>query len=318
MRILITGVTGQDGSYLAEQLIADGHEVYGILRGAYHPKRDWLKALMPDLHLLSGDLLDEPSLYAALKQSMPEVVYNLGALTFVGMSWQQPAVMTEVTGLGVLRLLEAIRQIDPNIKLVHASSSEMYGSTPPPQDERTQFHPRSPYGVAKLMAHHTVINYRESYGMHASTVIMFNHTSKRRGLEFVERKITHGVASLLMNKQRWLDLGRLDTMRDWGWAPEYMKALPLVANMLDPGDYVLATGVMKSVQELVTLAFSHFDLDWHDYVRTERTELLRPADVEALCGNSLKARRVLGWEPVMTFEDIVRELCEYDWELMQR
>jgi GDPmannose 4,6-dehydratase len=226
--------------------------------------------------------------------------------------------MTEVTGLGVLRLLEAIRQVDPTIKLVHASSSEMYGSTPPPQDERTQFHPRSPYGVAKLMAHHTVINYRESYGMHASTVIMFNHTSKRRGLEFVERKITHGVASLLMNKQRWLDLGRLDTMRDWGWAPEYMKALPLVAAMLDPGDYVLATGVMKSVEELVEVAFRHFDLDWHDYVQSDRPELKRPADVEALCGNSLKARRVLGWEPVMTFEDIVRELCEYDWELMQR
>jgi len=311
MRVLITGVTGQDGSYLAEQLAADGHEVYGMLRGAYHPKRQWLQNLIPTIRFVSGDLLDQSSLVSALKNSTPDVVYNLGALTFVGMSWEQPAIMTEVTGLGVLRLLEAIRTCDPTIRLVHASSSEQFGSSPPPQDEKTHFRPRSPYGVAKTMAHHTVVNYRDSYGMHVSTVIMFNHTSTRRGLEFVERKITHGAARIAAGLSDSLHLGPLDRFRDWGWAPDYMQALPLVSKNDVPGDYVLATGHMNSVREVVEYAFEFHGLDWTNYVVADPS-LYRPADVEALCGNTFKVRQELGWQATFAFEEIMDRLCRHD------
>lgn len=315
MRVLITGVTGQDGSYLAEQLIADGHEVYGMLRGYGHPKRAWLQGLVPSLHFVYGDLQDQSSLVSVIKTAEPEVIYNLGALTFVGMSWEQPALMTEVTGLGVLRLLEAIRACDPSIRLVHASSSEQFGSSPPPQDEKTHFHPRSPYGVAKTMAHHTVVNYRESYGMHASTVIMFNHTSPRRGFEFVERKITHGAAMIAAGLSNTLHLGPLDRFRDWGWAPDYMRALPMVSTHDTPGDYVLATGQMASVRDVVHKAFVHFGLKWQDHLVMDAS-LFRPADVEALCGNPWKVRQELGWQPTYSFDEIITRLCLHDAAVM--
>lgn len=313
MRALITGVTGQDGSYLAGQLAMAGHEVYGMLRGQRHPKAEWLQYLVPELKLVQGDLLDQSSLIHVLKETDPEVVFNLGALTYVGMSWQQPALMTEVTGLGVLRLLEAIRMVNPEIRLVHASSSEQFGSTPPPQSETTRFWPRSPYGVAKLMAHHTVVNYRESYGMFASTAIMFNHTSPRRGLEFVERKITNMAAWIRTGRYTELALGNLDSYRDWGWAPDYMKGLCLVARHSSPDDFVLATGEMHSVRELVQKVF-----DWHrlpvDRFLVHDPGLERPADVEALCGDYSKAKRLLGWEPEYRFHQIVEELTTYDWQ----
>lgn len=315
MRVLITGVTGQDGSYLADQLTEAGHEVYGLVRGhhPYYPRINALRRLVPNIVLVQGDLLDQSSLVYALKESRPEVVYNLGALTFVGMSWQQPALMSEVTGLGVLRLLEAIRQVDPEIRLVHASSSEQFGSSAPPQDETTRFWPRSPYGVAKLMAHHTVVNYRESYGMFASTAIMFNHTSVRRGEEFVERKITSTVARIRTGSAKQLCLGNMDSRRDWGWAPDYTRGLEMIANHSSPDDFVLATGEMHSVRELVTQAFNLTDLPMDKYLVYDET-LERPADVEALQGNYSKAKRLLGWEPTLRFNDIVLKLVAHDWE----
>ena len=315
MRALITGVTGQDGSYLAGQLAMAGYEVYGMLRGQRHPKAEWLQELVPELHLVQGDLLDQSSLINVLKETEPQVIFNLGALTYVGMSWQQPALMTEVTGLGVLRLLEAIRMINPDIRLVHASSSEQFGSSAPPQDETTRFWPRSPYGVAKLMAHHTVVNYRESYGMFASTAIMFNHTSPRRGLEFVERKITNTVAWIHAGRHTQLRLGNLDSYRDWGWAPDYVRGLRLIAEHGDPDDFVLATGEMHSVRELVQKVF-----DWHklpvEQFLVHDPALERPADVEALCGNYGKAERLLGWQPTLRFDQIVEELTVHDWQVL--
>lgn len=313
MRAFITGVTGQDGSYLAEHLIDAGHEVYGLVRGHNYPRIHQLRELVPTILLIQGDLLDQSSLVHALKESRPEVVYNLGALTFVGMSWQQPALMSEVTGLGVLRLLEAIRQVDPEIRLVHASSSEQFGSSAPPQDETTRFWPRSPYGVAKLMAHHTVVNYRESYGMFASTAIMFNHTSVRRGEEFVERKITSTVARIRSGSAKQLRLGNMDSYRDWGWAPDYMRGMEMIANHSSPDDFVLATGEMHSVRELVVQAFNLTDLPIDKHLVYDET-LERPADVEALQGDYSKAERILGWGPTLRFDDIVLRLVAHDWE----
>jgi GDPmannose 4,6-dehydratase len=311
VRALITGVTGQDGSYLAEHLAADGHEVYGLLHGQRNPRRAWLEALVPGIRLVEGDLLDESSLRDALARSQPHVVYNLGALTFVGMSWQQPSLMTEVTGLGVLRLLEAVRAVNPGIRVVQASTSEMFGSSPAPQSEATPFRPRSPYGTAKLFAHHTAVNYRESYGLHVSMAIMFNHESPRRGEEFVTRKVTAAAARIAAGRQRWLGLGNLDARRDWGWAPDYVRALPLMADEDVPDDYVLATGQTNTVAELCRVAFAEVGLDARDYIRLDETQL-RPADVEHLQGDASKARDVLGWSPMLRFPGIVRALVRAD------
>lgn len=309
MRALITGVTGQDGSYLAEQLVAEGHEVYGLIRGQRNPKRGWIQSLVPDLRLIEGDLLDQSSLQRALVAAEPDVVFNLAALTFVGMSWDQPVLMTEVTGLGVLRMLEAIRLVNPRIRLVQASSSEQFGSEPAPQDERTAFHPRSPYGVAKTFAHHVVVNYRESYGIHASTAIMFNHESPRRGEEFVTQKVAKAAKRIANWEDDRLALGNLDSKRDWGWAPDYMRALPMIAAQDEPDDYVLATGEAHSVLQLVEAAFDEVGLDWRRYVVRD-PDLYRPADVEHLCGDAIKAKRVLGWEPTVTFREIVARMVE--------
>lgn len=311
MRALITGATGQDGSYLAEQLAADGHEVWGLIHGQRNPRRAWIEVLVPGIRLVDGDLLDTSSLMAALEDSQPDVVYNLGALTFVGMSWRQPAAMTSVTGLGVLRLLEAVRSVNPGIRVVQASTSEMFGSSPAPQREDTPFRPRSPYGVAKLFAHHTAVNYRESYGMHISTAIMFNHESPRRGEEFVTRKVTAAAARIAAGRQQGLWLGNLDARRDWGWAPDYVAALPLMAARDEPDDFVLATGRSHSVWDLCRQAFAEVGLDAAAFVRTDPA-LHRPADVEHLEGDASKARRVLGWAPTLGFGDIVRELVRAD------
>jgi GDPmannose 4,6-dehydratase len=316
MRALITGVTGQDGSYLAEQLTADGHEVWGLVRGQANPKRGWIQQLVPSLQLLDGDLLDQSSLVDALQAAKPDVVFNLGAVTFVGMSWQQPTLMTEVTGLGVLRLLEAIRQVDPAIRLVQASSSEMFGSAPAPQNELTPFRPRSPYGAAKAFAHHTTVNYRESYGLHASTAIMFNHESPRRGEEFVTRKVSLAVARIAAGQQREpLELGNSTAYRDWGWAPEYVAALPLIAQQETPGDYVLATGEAHSVADLYELAFREVGLSWAGNTRYNPS-LLRPADVQHLRGDATRAREMLGWQARVRFAEVVRRLVESDLQAL--
>lgn len=316
MRALITGVTGQDGSYLAEHLAARGVEVWGMSHGQVNHKREWLTGLVPSIHWVEGDLLDESSLRAAISDACPDVIYNLGALTFVGMSWRQPTLMTEVTGLGVLRLLEAVRTVDQSIRVVQASTSEMFGSAPAPQSESTQFHPRSPYGVAKLFAHHTAINYRESYGMHVSCAIMFNHESPRRGREFVTRKVTSAVAEIACGRREFLRLGNLDSRRDWGWAPDYVAALPLMAAAEDPGDYVLATGEAHTVRELCEAAFMAADLDWREYVQFDAA-YTRPADVEDLRGDASRACDVLKWEPTKRFYGVVRSMVAADLEAVR-
>jgi GDPmannose 4,6-dehydratase len=307
VRALITGITGQAGSYLAEQLAAEGHQVFGLLHGQRNPKRAWIESLVPEITLIEGDLLDQSSLQRSLVTAEPDVVFNLGALTYVGMSWQQPTLMTEVTGLGCLRMLEAIRAVNPDTRFVQASTSEMFGNSPAPQSESTPFHPRSPYGVAKLFAHHTTVNYRDSYGMHASTAVMFNAESPRRGEEFVTRKVTAAVARIARGEQANLRLGNLAARRDWGWIPDFMRAWALIAEQEQPDDYVLATGESHSVAELCEVAFAEAGLDWRDHVQVD-PDLFRPADVEHLCGDPAKAGRVLGWEPSVFFTEIVKRM----------
>jgi GDPmannose 4,6-dehydratase len=315
MRVLITGATGQDGSALAEQL-APHHDVYGMVRGQRNPKRDWLQRLVPSLRILDGDLLDQSSLQHALTVAKPDVVYNLGAITYVGMSWQQPSLMSEVTGLGCLRMLEAIRAVNPAIRFVQASSSEQFGQvTESPQTETTPFNPRSPYGVAKVFAHHMTVNYRDSYGMHASCAIMFNHESERRGEEFVTRKICAGAARIARGETTVLRLGNLGARRDWGWGPDFMRALPLIAAKDEPGDYVLATGETHSVVELCAAAFRHVGLDWRKHVEVD-PDLFRPADVNLLLGDASKAAQILGWEPTVRFDQIVKRLIDAEQRVL--
>jgi GDPmannose 4,6-dehydratase len=315
MRALIIGVTGQDGSYLAEQLAADGHTVYGMLRGQVHPKREWLKQIVPNINLVYGDLLDLSSLINVIREADPEVVFNLGAVTFVGMSWHQPTVISEITGLGCMRVLEAIRIVNPEIRFVQASSSEMFGDVfASPQNESTPFNPVSSYGVAKVYAHHTTVTYRNSFGMHASNVMMFNHESVRRGEEFVTRKVTAAVARIAAGEQDGLTLGYVTPARDWGWAPDYMKALPLIAEQNTPDDYVLATGETHTVAEWCDAAFKVAGLNYHDYVSTDPA-LFRPSEVWTLTGDASKAREKLGWAPTVPFDEIVRRMVECDMQL---
>lgn len=318
MRVLITGATGQDGPYLARQLIESGNEVHGLVRGQMNPKWELAQAEAPGLRMVRGDLSDQSSLQAALLACEPDVVYNLAALSFVGTSWLQPAVTADITGMGVLRLLDAIRFTRPQARFVQASSSEMYGQAalPVPQDEVTPFAPRSPYAVAKVFAHHVTVNYRESYGLHASTAIMFNHESPRRGQEFVTRKVTLAVARIAAGAQPGLALGRLDPRRDWGWAPEYMTALPLITARDEPGDYVLATGVTHTVAEWCEAAFAVAGLDWRNHVRSDES-LYRPAEVEYLHGDAGKAKRELGWQAQVPFADIARRMTEHDMDLVK-
>jgi GDPmannose 4,6-dehydratase len=309
---LITGITGQDGSYLAELLLKKGYKVYGMVRRSSLDKFERINHLLPELELIQGDLLDQFSLISVLKQTNPTEVYNLAAQSFVPTSWQQPVLTSEFTAIGVTKMLEAIRLINPDIRFYQASSSEMYGKVrETPQTEMTPFYPRSPYGVAKVYGHYITVNYRESYNLFAVSGILFNHESPRRGLEFVTRKVTDGVARIKLGLASELRLGNLDAKRDWGFAGDYVEAMWLMLQQDKPDDYVIATGTTKSVRELVQVAFGAADLDWERFVKVDKA-FLRPAEVDLLVGDPAKAKRELGWEPKVTFEEMIGMMVEAD------
>ncbi|MFI7642005.1 GDP-mannose 4,6-dehydratase [Nonomuraea sp. NPDC049400] len=325
-RALITGITGQDGSYLAEHLLEQGYEVWGLARGQANPRVSRMRKLLSDVQVVRGDLLDQGSLISAVERVQPDEVYNLGAISFVPMSWEQAELTAEVTGMGVLRMLEAIRvcsgvsrggsNASGQIRFYQASSSEMFGQvSETPQTERTAFHPRSPYGVAKAYGHFLTQNYRESYGMFAVSGILFNHESPRRGAEFVTRKVSLGVARIKLGLATELRLGNLEARRDWGFAGDYVKAMHLMLQAANPEDYVIGTGRMKSVRELVEAAFAAAGLDWERYVVTDQT-LHRPAEVDLLCADPKKARAQLGWEPSVSFDELVAMMVESDLRLL--
>jgi GDPmannose 4,6-dehydratase len=312
MRALITGITGQDGSYMAELLLSKGYEVYGLVRRSSLEKYDRIEHITEKVRLVEGDLTDQGSLVAALQQIQPQEVYNLAAQSFVPVSWNQPVLTADVTGLGVLRVLEAIRQHSPKTRFLQASSSEMFGKViEKPQTEKTPFHPRSPYGVAKVFAHHLTVNYRESYNLFACSSICFNHESPRRGSEFVTRKVTQHVAKIKLGLIDKLKMGNLDAERDWGFAGDYIQAMWLMLQQPEPDDFVIATGETHSVQELLEVAFSFVGLDWKKYVETD-PKLVRPAEVDYLCGDASKARKVLGWKPSVAFHELVEMMVEAD------
>ena len=315
---LITGITGQDGMYLAEHLLAQGCAVYGLIRGQNNPKRERLEDMLPGLELVEGDLLDPSSLIAALEYTQPDEVYNLGAISFVALSWKQPILTGEITGLGVARMLEAVRVVNRDIRFYQASSSEMFGKVrESPQRENTPFYPRSPYGVAKVYGHYITVNYRESHGLYAVSGMLFNHESPRRGLEFVTRKISHAVARIKLGRQQELVLGNLDASRDWGFAGDYARAMHLMLQQPQPEDYVVATGRTHSVREFCELAFAHVGLDWREYVKTD-PKFERPAEVDYLVGDASKARRKLGWRPTVDFEGLVHMMVDADLALVER
>src|SRR5262245_404487 len=311
-RALITGITGQDGSYLAEFLLEKGYTVFGMVRRASKDNFERIEHLLGRVELKQADLLDQLSLIRMLEESRPHEVYNLAAQSFVPTSWNQPVLTGEFTALGVTRMLDAIRLVDPGIHFYQASSSEMFGKVrETPQNERTPFHPRSPYGVAKVYGHAITVNYRESYGLFACSGILFNHESPRRGFEFVTRKVTDGAARIKHGLARELRLGNLDAHRDWGFAGDYVQAMWLMLQQEQPDDYVVATGESHSVQELVELAFSHAGLDWREYVVVDPL-LKRPAEVDLLMGDASKARRALGWSPKVNFTELIRMMVEAD------
>jgi GDPmannose 4,6-dehydratase len=315
---LITGITGQDGSYLAEFLLAKGYAVYGLVRRSSTINFERIAHLQDRVELIPGDLLDQSSLLAALDQAKPDEVYNLAAQSFVPTSWSQPVLTGEFTALGVSRMLEAIRVVNPAIRFYQASSSEMFGKTEEsPQNERTRFYPRSPYGVAKLYGHWITVNARESYNLFACSGILFNHESPRRGIEFVTRRVSHSVARIKLGLQKKLRMGNLDVERDWGFAGDYVRAMWLMLRQDVPDDYVIATGVTHSVRRLVELAFSHAGLDYRQYVEVDPS-LLRPAEVYHLRGDYAKARRHLGWEPTMSFEQLVGNMVDSDLEFVSK
>jgi GDPmannose 4,6-dehydratase len=313
-RALITGITGQDGSYLAELLLDRGYEVFGMTRRASTENLERIDHLLDRVSLLQGDLLDPHSLAAALGESAPQEVYNLAAQSFVPTSWNQPVLTAEFTAVGVTRMLEAVRSVDPEIRFYQASSSEMFGKVrEAPQNELTPFHPRSPYGVAKVYGHHITVNYRESYGLFAVSGICFNHEGPRRGVEFVTRKISDGVARIKLGLADELRLGNLDAKRDWGFAGDYVDAMWRMLQQDEPRDYVIATGEEHSVREFAEIAFEHAGLDWERYVLTDPA-YLRPAEVDHLVGDASKARAELGWEPRVSFEQLVRMMVDADVE----
>ena len=315
-RALITGITGQDGMYLAEFLLDRGYEVYGLIRGQNNPKRAMVERLMPDLRLLPGDLLDMSSLMLAINTAEPDEVYNLGAISFVAYSWDNAQLTTDVTGKGVLNLLEATRLFRPEpgaIRFYQASSSEMFGKAQEvPQRESTLLWPRSPYGVAKVFGHYMTINYRESYGLHACSGILFNHESPRRGPEFVTRKVTQGVARIAKYGGPPLRLGNLEARRDWGFAGDYVEAMWLMLQQPEPDDYVVATGESHSIRDLLDAAFGHVGIrDWSPHVQQDPA-LRRPADVEMLVGDASKARDRLGWKPRVGFAELIAMMVDHD------
>jgi GDPmannose 4,6-dehydratase len=309
---LITGITGQDGSYLAELLLSKGYKVYGLVRRASTDNCQRLEHLLSRLTLIPGDLLDQTSLLDALEQTQPHEVYNLAAQSFVPASWQQPILTAEFTAVGVTRLLDAIRRVCPKARFYQASSSEMFGKVrETPQKETTPFHPRSPYGVAKAYSHFITVNYRESYGMFACSGILFNHESPRRGLEFVTRKITHGVAQIKLGMAEELRLGNLDAKRDWGFAGDYVRAMWLMLQQEEADDYVIGTGETHSVEELVRIAFDRAGLDWRRHVVID-PRFYRPAEVDLLLADASKAREMLGWQPRLSFEQMVGDMVDAD------
>jgi GDPmannose 4,6-dehydratase len=316
-RALITGITGQDGQFLAELLHQKDYEVFGLVKGQNNPKAALIQSELPFVELISGDLQDLPSLIGALEQSQPDEVYNLAAISFVAMSWQQAELTANVTGLGVLRLLEAIRMVGGTqanpIRFYQASSSEMFGKVrATPQNELTPFHPRSPYGVAKVFGHDITVNYRESYGLFACSGILFNHESERRGLEFVTRKITTAVARIRLGLQEELAMGDLHPKRDWGYAGDYVQAMWSMLQKDEPDDYVVATGQMHTVEEFVGLAFAHAEIDdWPRFVRQD-PRFIRPAEVDLLVGDATKAHEKLGWRPHVDFGELVRLMVDHD------
>ncbi len=313
-RAVITGITGQDGSYLAEVLLDNGYEVTGVVRRSSSPNLWRIEHLLDRLTLRPADLLDQLSLMRIVQDVRPHEFYNLAAMSFVPASWDQPLLTGDFNSQGVTRMLEAIRQVDPAVKIYQASSSEMYGRVREvPQTETTPFYPRSPYGVSKVFAHYITVNYRESYGMYAVSGILFNHESPRRGLEFVTRKVTDGVARIKLGLADHLALGNLDAARDWGFAGDYVRAMWLMLQQDRPDDYVIATGETHSVRELIEVAFGHVGLEWKKYVRLD-PGLLRPAEVDHLIGDASKARRVLNWSPSVNFEQLVAMMVDADLE----
>jgi GDPmannose 4,6-dehydratase len=321
-RVLITGITGQDGAYLAHLLLDKGYEVNGLLRRSasadvIDERLRWL-GIADRIRMHDGDLVDLSSLIRVMQTVKPDEVYNLGAQSFVKSSWNQPILTGQVTGMGATNMLEAVRLAAPEARFYQASSSEMYGLIQERQQtERTPFYPRSPYAVAKLYAHWTTINYRESFGLHASSGILFNHESPLRGIEFVTRKVTDGVARVKLGLSQTLELGNLDASRDWGHAKDYVRAMWLMLQQDQPGDYVVATGRTTSVRDMCRIAFAHVGLNWEEHVRTSQT-YLRPAEVDVLLGDSTKARTVLGWEPKISLEDMLQEMVDADLERHRR
>ncbi len=316
-KALITGVTGQDGSYLADFLLEKGYTVYGMVRRSSTEAHERVAHIMDKINFVQADLLDQASLVMALQESMPDEIYNLAAQSFVPTSWSQPVLTGEFTGLGVTRLLDAMRQVCPEARFYQASSSEMFGKVREvPQNELTPFHPRSPYAVAKTYGHHITVNYRESYGLFAASGILFNHESPRRGREFVTRKITDGVARIKLGLADELRLGNLDSERDWGFAGDYVQAMWMMLQHDTAEDFVVATGRTHSIKQFLEIAFNHVNLNWEDYVKMD-PRFMRPAEVDQLIGNNTKAKRVLGWEPSVGFEDLVVMMVEADLELLK-
>jgi GDPmannose 4,6-dehydratase len=311
-KAIITGVTGQDGSYLAELLLDKGYDVTGVVRRSSAPNLWRIEHLLDRMTLRPADLLDQLSLIRIIQDVQPDEFYNLAAMSFVPASWDQPLLTGEYNAMGVTRLLEAVRQVHTGIRIYQASSSEMYGRVREvPQTETTPFYPRSPYGVTKVFGHYITVNYRESYGIYAVSGILFNHESPRRGLEFVTRKVSDGVARIKLGLADHLSLGNMDAQRDWGFAGDYVRAMWMMLQQDEADDYVIATGVSHSVQQLVEAAFGHVGLDWRRYVRQDPA-LLRPAEVDHLIGDASKAARVLGWKPTVTFQQLVAMMVDAD------
>src|SRR3990167_10040803 len=318
-RALITGITGQDGSYLAEFLLSKNYKVFGLTRRTSTPNYERIRHIEDKIELIPGDLLDQQSLTSAISHCLPDEVYNLAAQSFVATSWSQPVLTGEFTALGVTRMLEAIRQIKPDARFYQASSSEMFGKVKEtPQNEKTPFHPRSPYGVAKVYGYWITINYRESYGLFTVNGILFNHESPRRGLEFVTRKISHGVAKIHLGQSDHVVLGNLSAKRDWGFAGDYVRAMWMMLQQGKPQDFVVATGQNHTVAEFAKEAFGSVGIDnWEKYVKVSK-ELFRPAEVDFLIGDVARAKKVLGWEPQTSFKDLVKMMVDSDIELLKK
>ncbi|MBI5405176.1 MAG: GDP-mannose 4,6-dehydratase [Candidatus Kerfeldbacteria bacterium] len=316
-RALITGITGQDGSYLAELLLEKGYQVFGMVRRSSSEKVERIQHLRDRVQLVQGDLHDQSSLLSCISEVKPDEVYNLAAQSFVRSSWNQPMLTGDITGLGVTRMLEAIRSHKPDAKFYQASSSEMFGKVrETPQNELTPFYPRSPYGVAKVYGHFITVNYRESYDLFACSGILFNHESPRRGLEFVTRRVTNGVAQIKLGQAKELRLGNLEAKRDWGFAGDYVEAMWLMLQQAEADDFVIATGETHSVKELVQMAFEHVGLDWEKYVKIDE-RLLRPAEVDLLVGDASKAERKLGWKPKVNFNQLVGMMVAADLKALE-